>query len=673
MAYPAYPPRQQAPYYPPAPQQPPAGHFRMFYADRLRALTFNSRPLIQDLSMTAMAMRNQNDWGGMQTVVDEIEAAVYRAIPTQKLPLLYLLDSISKNIGSPYTTHLLPPVIPRLYIRTYREVDGVTRSKMEEMIRLWRNGGPGGQHLYGPQITEEVENQLFGGPVAPPPRVVVPPVPTVTRQEVLAYIPVVVEHKRRELVARPGDVTLSTQMGALTAIGELVDTSNVAPHELVRIMDQLKAMGPPATPFNAAPGTPTWPGPAPVPTPTLGVPPVAPPASRPPFPPTLPNRWSQPPQRPPFAPTLPISNIPTPPTAISTPPIHGSVTPIPGSVAPTPVPAAAPPIIPVNIAQILQGLTQQGITPGSRPTTPDVPLAEAKATSNVEAYEEKILGMGLKLQSIDLNAVNTLPLDHLPVRCKQCGMRFLAEDESFDAHMDWHFRRNRKERESGGRGAHRRWLPRAEEWITDIEAGPSTLRSPSGTSQPLADVAKVSAERLAQLRQKWVKVPQDSQKKASACPVCKEPFQAELSEEEEEWVWKNALNVNGVYYHATCRAEQVSAQKRLKATDAKKRGTASASPRTTPSLESVKAEPPKRKAEESDVEEGDSKRLKVEEVDTAMEVEVEEAKPSQEGVENGVVAETETKAEETAGEAQETADKAAETEVKTEGVVDGLE
>jgi len=151
----------------------------------------------------------------------------------------------------------------------------------------------------------------------------------------------------------------------------------------------------------------------------------------------------------------------------------------------------------------------------------------------------------------------TLPTSHLPQRCKQCGVRFPEGDAKMQAHMDWHFRRNRKERESEGRGAHRRWLPRAEvstlispkadkqEWINvaaSTEAGPSQspTNAQSGSQQP----ARLTAEKVAALQRKWVRVPGDSSKAATPCPVCKESFKAEWSEEEEEWVWRNAVDIN---------------------------------------------------------------------------------------------------------------------------------
>lgn len=65
---------------PPAPVQnrSPVEAFRGYYADRLRELTLNSRPLIQDLSIMAMQQRDNGNWDNMAGVVEEIEIAVYR-------------------------------------------------------------------------------------------------------------------------------------------------------------------------------------------------------------------------------------------------------------------------------------------------------------------------------------------------------------------------------------------------------------------------------------------------------------------------------------------------------------------------------------------------------------------------------------------------------------------
>lgn len=92
MAYqnwrPSYPPapqngagnyyQQSQPPPPPPPVVAQVDPFRSYYADRLRQLTFNSRPLIQELSVMAMQQRDGNKWDAMKAVVEEIETAVLR-------------------------------------------------------------------------------------------------------------------------------------------------------------------------------------------------------------------------------------------------------------------------------------------------------------------------------------------------------------------------------------------------------------------------------------------------------------------------------------------------------------------------------------------------------------------------------------------------------------------
>jgi pre-mRNA cleavage complex 2 protein Pcf11 len=79
-----------------------------------------------------------------------------------KLPAFYLLDAISKNVYDPYARQFAPFVIP-LFLEAYEQVDQNTRSKMEEMLLTWRNGGANGKELFGvvPQVT--IERGVWGG------------------------------------------------------------------------------------------------------------------------------------------------------------------------------------------------------------------------------------------------------------------------------------------------------------------------------------------------------------------------------------------------------------------------------------------------------------------------------------------------------------------------------
>jgi len=60
------------------PQQHHHDPYRAWYAARLAELTFNSRPIIQNLSMEAMRQRDESNWPAMQAITEEIEAAVLR-------------------------------------------------------------------------------------------------------------------------------------------------------------------------------------------------------------------------------------------------------------------------------------------------------------------------------------------------------------------------------------------------------------------------------------------------------------------------------------------------------------------------------------------------------------------------------------------------------------------
>ncbi|KAK4685215.1 hypothetical protein P7C73_g4940, partial [Tremellales sp. Uapishka_1] len=264
---------------------------------------------------------------------------------------------------------------------------------------------------------------------------------------------------------------------------------------------------------------------------------------------------------------------------------------------------------------MLRNLTSAGII--STPRTPELAVVDSKPKlkNGVEAYEDMILSLDVNLASLDLNQLiassrmHTIPTSHIPTRCKQCGMRFpLGDEAKLQSHMDWHFRRNRKERESEGRGAHRRWLPRAEEWVTDLpDSSPGA--GPSSPSKPAA--AKLTAEKLASLAKRWVRVPQDA-RKDKPCPICKEMFKAEWSQEEEEWIFSNAIEVSGNIYHATCRAESINSAmaNRLKEQSglAMRRSMSKSPAGSVVDLPKVDEKEKKRKAEE---EEGENKRLKV--------------------------------------------------------------
>jgi len=56
-----------------------------------------------------------------------------------------------------------------------------------------------------------------------------------------------------------------------------------------------------------------------------------------------------------------------------------------------------------------------------------------------------------------------------------------------------------------------------------------------------AALAIEAAQRDAELRTQFVVVPPGDEAKPMSCPICKETLKTEFLEDDEEWVWKNAV------------------------------------------------------------------------------------------------------------------------------------
>lgn len=70
------------------------------------------------------------------------------------------------------------------------------------------------------------------------------------------------------------------------------------------------------------------------------------------------------------------------------------------------------------------------------------------------------------------------------------------------------------------------------------------MKGKSRADRPLTGklaVAEEKAKREAELRAMFVVVAPGEEAKQFSCPVCKEPMKCEFLEDEEEWVWKNAM------------------------------------------------------------------------------------------------------------------------------------
>lgn len=86
-----------------------------------------------------------------------------QAPPNRKLPALYVLDSVVKNVGTPYTL-FLGRNLYQTFMNAYTLVDNQIRKKLDEMLKTWKEPVPGSldtRPVFPVEITRQIENALI--------------------------------------------------------------------------------------------------------------------------------------------------------------------------------------------------------------------------------------------------------------------------------------------------------------------------------------------------------------------------------------------------------------------------------------------------------------------------------------------------------------------------------
>lgn len=94
------------------------------YKDALEGLTSNARVEISNLTLIARE-NTESAHAIAEVLVDHIK----QIHPPRKLPALYLLDSIVKNVGTPYTL-FFGRKLYQTFMEAYASVDNATRRKI---------------------------------------------------------------------------------------------------------------------------------------------------------------------------------------------------------------------------------------------------------------------------------------------------------------------------------------------------------------------------------------------------------------------------------------------------------------------------------------------------------------------------------------------------------------
>ncbi|KAI8488963.1 mRNA 3' end processing factor [Branchiostoma belcheri] len=101
------------------------------YESSLADLTFNSKPHINMLTMLA-----EENVKYAPHIVRLIEAQLNKATSSEKLPVMYLMDSIVKNVGGDYCT-LFSQNIVSTFCNIFEQVDEKTRMSLYKLRSTW--------------------------------------------------------------------------------------------------------------------------------------------------------------------------------------------------------------------------------------------------------------------------------------------------------------------------------------------------------------------------------------------------------------------------------------------------------------------------------------------------------------------------------------------------------
>ncbi|XP_063987411.1 uncharacterized protein Pcf11 isoform X2 [Diachasmimorpha longicaudata] len=214
---------------------------------------------------------------------------------------------------------------------------------------------------------------------------------------------------------------------------------------------------------------------------------------------------------------------------------------------PTDKASPAPPVLPLNLNlnELFQRLVDTGIVPKITGAIADVKEVEVKKESDTP------LILFDKPETLKTSA-NPVPL-YSGMQCGSCSLRFGPDRPmKYSAHLDWHFRQNRRERDSARKAHSRAWYYDTSDWtqFETCEESDDRARSWFEMEKQNAETEGANAEDTPQ-ETILPSVPTGSDEDAQ-CQVCHDAFEQFYNEEKEEWHLRPAVSFEDKNYHPLC-------------------------------------------------------------------------------------------------------------------------
>lgn len=146
-----------------------------------------------------------------------------------------------------------------------------------------------------------------------------------------------------------------------------------------------------------------------------------------------------------------------------------------------------------------------------------------------------------------------------PKQCKVCGIRFCDDEAGRDAyatHLDSHFRRNMKLRDRSKKVLARDWLQSTDDWTSGTVPGVNEKIVPVFFDEMIKQARDASSsntiDRDAPNKTESQKIKVGDSERDRQCPMCNEQLKIVFDNDADDWMFVDVVELNGDIYHASC-------------------------------------------------------------------------------------------------------------------------
>lgn len=487
------------------------------YEASLRDLTFNSKPIIDNLTIIAKEHTDE-----AQGIVRVITNRIYKCIPEHKLHALYLLDSICKTAGPPYN-EIFGQEIFKIFSHTYVLVNSETRARLVKIYELWKTLNSKGSSLplFPTEQLDKIGNFLRQALA----RTIEEPVTLISQPALVADIEGLILILK-QIPASDASINLvPSRITALDALKEYLKLQKLSQTDLKDVQQKLMHMklqvsNPESV--NSTQGNLNL---------LLQGGPTAPALSH-----NEAQAVSE--QTEPLALDLFENLISSGLVKVDQSLKAGSK---PEYELVIPKQKYTPQAFDGSSSSFLSNFLQNA-------HLSQMPQHEQIKYKEIIKIESKLADRNSYTSDLQLfifkNVLDPSTVQVLyevkSLKCSQCGKRFATDDNGAiqkRLHLDWHFRINKRQANFKTNVQSRNWYLDNQSWVHFQESELSELE-PTGAK-------KDSLQSLKMPEQNYVLIPSDETNMNNVCAICREHIKPSINPTTEEWVWSGCMLAPG--------------------------------------------------------------------------------------------------------------------------------